>query len=127
MGSVRAVGVAVGGSGIDRIVAPCAAADHLRLPGGRTLRIDRVGFRVGVLVPVGAPFAEIAVEIVEAPGVGLFLSDGVSGIAGVFNEPRVVAERSGFVADIPPRLGAGAAGVFPLSLGWQRKSTAGLL
>jgi len=72
----------------------------------------------------GDPFGDVAEGVVEAPGVGFELGDGVGLVVGVVGEP----------GDFPElwfgrleRWTAGAAGVFPLGFGGDAVLVAGAL
>src|SRR5262249_40950038 len=72
----------------------------------------------GVVPGVGAPLADVAVDVVQAPGVGLLLADGRVVAWRVLVVPGVFA----YVLDFAERvsgLGAGAAGILPLGLAGQ--------
>src|SRR5262249_21863500 len=69
-------------------------------------------------VMVEAPFGGVAVDIIQAPGVRLFLADR-HGLLGVVHVPGVVFHLLGVVPPEVGGLGACAAGVFPF--GFRRK------
>lgn len=85
-------------------------------------RAARVFFRLAVMrlgVPVGAPLPDVAVHVVEPPGVGFLLPDRVCGVAAVVRVPSIVAQLPPVVAETVSGCGSGPAGVFPLCLGRQ--------
>ncbi len=115
------------------VVVPRPAADHVGifLGVGQDDRAERRLVGGERLVGVGdvvieAPLGDVAVHVVQAPGIGLLLAD-LLGLLGVVDVPGVLAELLGVVAPGVGGLGAGAAGVFPLGLGGQAIDLAGLL
>src|SRR5439155_12137894 len=68
---------------------------------------------------VDHPFADIAVHVEQAPGVGLLLTDEMHPLARVVEEPAVLAKLLRIIAEGVRRGGACPAGIFPLGLGWQ--------
>src|SRR5207253_2302672 len=115
-----------------RAVGPRAAPDDVRVAGLRRQvhRARRGAARPGGGVGVGpvlveAPLPDVAVQVVQAPGVGLLPADRVGGLVGVLRVPGVLAEAVGGVAEGVRRAGAGAAGVLSLGLGRQAVGLAG--
>src|SRR5207249_2618269 len=101
-------------------LGPRAATDHalatiLSGPGAAVRRRPLVGSVPGVLTP----FPDVAVHVVETPGIRSFLADGRVVALGVARKPGVVAEQRRVVAERIRRGRAGPAGVFPLGLGRQ--------
>src|SRR6202000_1063270 len=83
------------------------------------------------IVLIDAPLSDVTVHVVEAPGIGLFLTDLVIaaiaiGQDRIIDEPGVVLQLFRIVAEAVGGLGAGAAGVFPFGLGGQAIKAAGL-
>ena len=110
---------AVGGG-----VAPRAAAKHARRAGRRPRRVDRGRLLVVVpVVPIGAPLPDVAVHVVQSPGVRLLLAHRMRLAAGVALEPTVLRQLGFAIAKTIPRCRARAAGVFPLCLGRQAEVT----
>src|SRR5690606_26649694 len=89
-------------------VAPAAAAEH---PVGSVLR---------AVEDVPAPLPDVADHVVEAPGIGLELSDLVDVFARVVPVPRGLVERPGTHV-----VRAGSARVLPLGLGRQSVAVGG--
>ena len=107
------------GTAVTGAQAPRAAAEitqHLFF--SVQLRGSRFG-RVG-LGPFSAPFRNVAVHVVQPPGVGLLLTNRVRLVTTVSPVPASDVQRGLIPAGVIRRLGSGAAGIFPLSLG--RKS-----
>lgn len=69
------------------------------------------------VVDVVAPFPDVAEQVVQAPGIGCQLADGLGGAAGIAFVPGDRVE----VAVTHAR-GAGAAGVFPFGFGRQAEA-----
>ncbi len=106
----------VGGCGADPIVGD-DSIDGFGCPGGVAI--------LGVLIE--CPFADVAVDVVKAPGVGLLFADGgVLEVFGVVEEPGVILELGGVVAEVVSGLGSGAGGVFPFGLSREAIEVAGL-
>src|SRR5580692_3897584 len=82
---------------------------------------------------IEAPLHDVAVHVVQAPGVRLLGADFVGRallvqfIGGILAVPGVIVEFGRIVAETVSGLAAGAAGVFPLGLGRQAVGLAGLL
>jgi hypothetical protein len=84
---------------------------------GAPLRIDGDG-RWEILIPIPAPFPQIARHVVKSPGVGEFQPDFMGGGAEGQRGPGVFADLQPLriVAPEVPRGGSGAAGVLPFGL-----------
>ena len=128
------VGDGVGASGATEavgVVGPGTAASDVRIG----FRGDVPGFGgdfagelfvvIGIVL-IEAPFGDVAVHVVEAPGVGLFLADFLILQIAVVAEPRVFAEFRGVITEGVSGGRSGAAGVFPLGFGRQAIEVAGL-
>jgi len=109
---------------------PGAAAQHAVAARRGALGVQALVLGVVVgLVPVPAPFPDVAAHVVEAQGVGLALTDGLEAVAGgvlalgggVVLEPHEVFHLAALVDAGPLGAGAGASarGVFPFGLGGQ--------
>src|SRR5262249_17346892 len=62
---------------VERLGVPGAAAADLATAGGWACRVIRRRFRVVVsIIPIGGPFPDVAVDIVEAEGVRRIAADG---------------------------------------------------
>jgi len=109
-----------------RRVAPAACDTEVAIDAADRIRLLR---RLVRSVPVGAPLLDIAVHVVEAPGVRRCLADGqdhgclVGRSAYRIGEPTpplvLVVFVGEVVAGVEARGRTGAAGVFPFGLGRQ--------
>lgn len=92
--------------------------------------IDGFGGPGGVAilrVLIECPFADVAVDVVKTPGVGLLFADGgVLEVFGVVEEPGVILELGGVVAKVVGGFGSSAGGVFPFGFGGETVEVAGL-
>src|SRR5262249_31368811 len=118
---------AFAGRGARQARVPGVAADAAlrRRAGSGRVAQAHVAVVFGV-VAVPAPFGDVAVHVVKAPRVGLFLADGVGAVVGVLRKPGVVPQVVGVLAEVPARLRAGPAGVLPFRLGRQAVALAPL-
>ena len=108
--------VRVRGCGADPVVGDDAVGGF-GCPGGIAI--------LGVLIE--CPFADVAVDVVKTPGVGLlFTDDGVLEVFGVVEEPGVILELGRVVAEVVGGFGSSAGGVFPFGLGGEAVEVAGL-
>src|SRR5262249_29656876 len=113
--------VAVSAAALFRLVIPGTTADHALLPvlvepGAAVLRRAFVTGMPAIL----APLPDVAVHVVEVPGVRLLLADGRIFALRVGLVPGVGAELLRLVAEAVFTVArAGPAGVFPLRLGRQ--------
>ena len=101
----------VGAAAVAAEEEPAAAAKDLERSRRRALGIDRVALRLGE--PVRAPFKDVPVHVVEAPGVRLVSPDLVGLVVAVLVVPRHFRQHS---APGERRAAARAAGVLPLRL-----------
>src|SRR5262245_64838727 len=76
---------------------------------------------------IEAPLRDVAVHVVQAPGVGLLLADLLGRPLGVALEPGVLSQLARIVAEVIGRRRAGPAGPLPLGLGRQTIDLARLL
>src|SRR5208283_2702727 len=77
--------------------------------------VGRSAFIAGV-PGIRAPFPDIAVHVVQAPGVRFLLADRGILALGVALEPGVVLQVIGLVAERPGSDGSRPAGIFPFCL-----------
>ena len=78
----------------------------------------QLGGEVG-LVGVDGPFGDVAMHVIEAPGVGLFEAHFLVGEVAVVDEPGILRELRDIVAEGVGGGGSGAAGVFPFCFGGE--------
>ena len=71
------------------------------------------------LVFIQDPFGDVSIHVVQAPGGGFLLTDGLQLSIRVILEPSVVAELGRIIAEVPASGGAGTGGVFPFGLAGQ--------
>ena len=83
-------------------------------------------FLVGRKIGVEGPLTDVAVHVVEAPGVGLLGADFLVGEVGVVSMPGVFVDLGGVISEGIGGLGAGPAGVFPLCFGGETVVVAGV-
>ncbi len=85
----RGVAVAERRTAAAGVVVPAAAPNHAARATARPLRVGRIAVVTTIvfIIPVTAPFPDIAVHIIEAPGVWSFLSNGMSRTTAVLFIP----------------------------------------
>ena len=97
-----------------------AAQDRAFARRRRTIGIRRSAPWVVVRVPgVFAPFPQVAVYVVQLPGVGTLHADGGVIARRIAGEPAVVVQVVGIVAEREFRFRAGPGGEFPFGLARQ--------
>ncbi len=116
-----AVAIAVGGAAEGWGIEPGSAAGGAEGCGAAVGEVGDGAAREGALPGVEAPFHDIAMEVVEAPGIGLFGAYGVGGGGAVFVVPGEAVDEGGvgIVAEGEAGAGAGAGGVFPFGFGGE--------
>ena len=99
--------------GVFNILIPAPAFEELvfaaRRPdwiGDRCRRIRRE--------PIGTPFPNVPVRVVQAPGIRTLQTDGMRRCVAVFRRPGELIGDAGIIAKIEPVGGTSPAGVFPL-------------
>src|SRR5262249_37514251 len=109
-------------------IIPAAAPDHPQRPAGGALRVARRALLVIALgIPVVAPLPDVAVHVIQAPGVRRERAHGAGPLQvrapdrrAVWFGPVEVGLLAGEgVAVVEGRFRAGAAGIFPLRLARQ--------
>src|SRR4029079_18375196 len=92
---------------------------RIRVPGAAAER----ALLLLLVEPVVGPLPHVAEHVVESPGVGFFLPDGVDLALRVPLRPRVAAELRDAVHQGEAARGPRSTGIFPLRL--RRKTVAG--
>src|SRR5262249_33369647 len=114
-----------------RLVIPGTAAHSVGVRlGGFVPGISHHSVAGALLVKVGViliehPFDHIAVDVVQAPGIGLFFAHLLVFEVAVLLEPGVLTQLGRIIAKEVSGGGAGTAGVLPLGLGGQPVKLAG--
>src|SRR5581483_10273601 len=92
------------------------------------LAVRILGRRHGIkrpVVAVGTPLPDVAVHVIQPPGIGSIGADAGRSIVSRPGDPRLLPGQ--VVAGAICGLGAGSAGIFPLGLGRQAIATASRL
>src|SRR5262245_43005272 len=108
-----------GGTARVGAVGPRAAAQHAPLCIGGVAGAAIGGSALVIRVPgVLTPLPDVAVQVVQAPGVRLLAADRRIFPLRVALEPGVILQVGRVVAERIARVRAGAASVLPFRLGW---------
>src|SRR5882724_11989574 len=102
-------------------MVPASTMEHFELRSGGANGIPQI-FLGKSFKPVVAPLPNVAVHIVETPGIWFLLANGVGGSFAVVQIPNVLIGVFGVVAEAEKIGRSGAAGVFPLR--FRRQSVA---
>ncbi len=95
--------------------------------GAHPVTAENFGRRCGGGVLIERPFADVAVDVVEAPGVRFLAADlRVLEVGGVVEVPGVLLQLACVVAKEVSGRGPGPGSVFPFGLGGQAVKVAGL-
>ena len=125
------VGTTAGGAAQSiGVIVPGTAPDDVWIHGSSDGNGIHSGFIFELGVEIGDvlienPFGDVAVDIVQAPGIGKFLADFFVAAVAVVEVPGVLAEFGFVVAKGIGSVRAGAAGIFPFGLGRQAVVVAG--
>ena len=120
IGIARILVVPIPGSTALGAESPGAAPNHLGLARGWAPGVFQGSLHIIIhFVKVVAPLPDIAADIKQSPGIGLFLPDEARVASGVSIEPSVVAKFGGVLAEEVGCFRAGAAGVFPFGFGGE--------
>ena len=107
-----------------RRVDPAAPPEHTV---DTTRRARGIGDGVGgiTVIPVTAPFPDVAMHVEKAKGVGFLLADGMGLLTGVFNIPGILGKLACTIAKTVCRVRSATTGIFPFRFGGEAEVFAG--
>src|SRR5690606_12962810 len=108
-----------GAAGMGGHAAKASSANDARLAVAWTARVvfQHVAVERVVVVPVAAPLPQVAVRVVQSPGVGTKLAHRMrSQLAAASAIPGILAQTPAIIAKRPQPGAPCAAGVFPFRL-----------